>query len=79
MDGQPRVLPRGESTHEIRRAREPEILEGRGCEARRLAVRAHEDELLLESDDVRVVEGWIGVRVDAPFEDGPRDMERRPE
>ena len=55
---------------------EAELLEGGGGEARRLAVRADEDQMLVEPDDVRVVEGRIGVGIDAPLEHRAGDVHR---
>ena len=45
-------------------------------QARRVAVRAHEHELLVEPVDMRVVEGRVRRRIEPPLEHGERDVQR---
>ena len=76
MHGEPGCLPREETADDVGGVHEAEILERGGCEARRLAVCADEDQLLLEAGDVWVVERRVDVRIESPLENGPGDVQR---
>ena len=67
-------MPGGEAADNVAYAFEAEVDQAGGGEAGREAVVAEQQDLLVGAADVRVAPGAFWV--DAPFEDGARDVER---
>ena len=67
-------MPGGEAADNVGYAFEAKVDQGGGGEARGIAVVAEQHDLLAEAADVRVARGAFWV--EAPFEYGPRDVER---
>ncbi len=75
LDRQPLPLPGHEAADDIRRPVKADLLERRGREDRRVAVRTHEHEPLVEAKDVGIPVRGVRVWIEAPLEHRARNVE----